>query len=134
MASLNDICYEQIKDSFHFGIFGDFKLVVDKETGYFNATKLCNSGGKHFSKWTRLDKSKKLIKYYENKQNSRCPLKATGSTFYEVKGDNQNENVAKITGQYVSGNLKRVVEVSKERYCYVWNNIRMCCINYCSRI
>lgn len=40
--SLNDICYEQIKDNFYYGKFGDFKLVIDKDTGCFNATKLCN--------------------------------------------------------------------------------------------
>ena len=25
---LNDICYEQIKDSFHYGKFGEFTLVM----------------------------------------------------------------------------------------------------------
>jgi hypothetical protein len=38
---LNDVCYEQISENFYNGIFGDFQLVIDKETGYFNATKLC---------------------------------------------------------------------------------------------
>jgi hypothetical protein len=31
--SLNDICYEYIKDNFYYGKFGDFTLVVDKNTG-----------------------------------------------------------------------------------------------------
>lgn len=103
MASLNDICYEQIKDNFYYGIFGDFKLVVDKNTGHFNATKLCNAGGKNFSKWTRLEKSKKLTDYYNHK--SRWPHVAIGSPFYEVKGDNNNEIVSKTTGQYVQKEL-----------------------------
>ena len=46
--SLIDVCYEQIKDNFHYGLFGDFKLVVDKNTGCFNAAKLCQLGGKKF--------------------------------------------------------------------------------------
>ncbi len=62
MVSLNDVCYEQIKDSFYNGVFGDFKLVVDKKTGCFNATKLCSDGGKSFSKWTRLEGSKKFLR------------------------------------------------------------------------
>jgi len=30
-------------------IFGDFRLVIDKSTGFFNATKLCDQGGKNFA-------------------------------------------------------------------------------------
>lgn len=40
-VSLRDTCYEHIKDNFYYGLFGDFKLVIDTKTGYFNATKLC---------------------------------------------------------------------------------------------
>jgi hypothetical protein len=64
---------------------------------------LCNDGGKKFYKWTYLEKSKRLIKFYNEKTR---PCKSEGgSTFYEIKGDNQNENVAKITGQYVQKEL-----------------------------
>jgi hypothetical protein len=28
-----------------YGLFGDFRLVIDKAAGYFNATKLCVEGG-----------------------------------------------------------------------------------------
>ena len=48
MEDLKDVCYRQIKDNFYYGLFGDFQLVVDKNTGCFNATKLCNNGGKKF--------------------------------------------------------------------------------------
>ena len=37
---------EHIKDTFYYGVFGDFKLVIDKATGCFNATKLCDAGKK----------------------------------------------------------------------------------------
>ena len=55
--SLSDCAYEHIKDTFYYGLFGDFKLVIDKATGYFNATKLCIEGGKNYFHWTRLEKS-----------------------------------------------------------------------------
>jgi len=77
MASLNDVCFERIKDTFYYGMFGEFKLVVDKSTGCFNATKLCADGGKEFYNWTRLEKSKRLMAYYENRPSD---LRA-----YEVK-------------------------------------------------
>src|SRR5579864_171955 len=100
MASLNDVCFERIRDTFYYGMFGEFKLVVDKKTGCFNATKLCNEGGKQFKKWTYMDKSKKLLEYY-----SRGPISDLGSDFYEVKGDNKDALVAKTTGQYVRKEL-----------------------------
>jgi hypothetical protein len=55
---LSECTYEHIKDTFYYGLFGDFKLVIDKATGCFNATKLCVNGGK---KWSRLEKSKKMV-------------------------------------------------------------------------
>ena len=30
-SSLNDVCYEQISENFHYGIFGDFHLVIDRD-------------------------------------------------------------------------------------------------------
>jgi hypothetical protein len=101
MASLNDVCFERIRDTFYYGMFGEFKLVVDKSTGCFNATKLCNDGGKQYRDWTRLTKSQRLIEYYE----SRREKSRGGSDFYEVKGDNKDELVAKTTGQYVRKEL-----------------------------
>jgi hypothetical protein len=100
MASLNDVCFERVRDTFYYGMFGEFKLVVDKKTGCFNATKLCKDGGKQFKKWTYMDKSKKLLEYY-----SRGPISDLGSDFYEVKGDNKDALVAKTTGQYVRKEL-----------------------------
>jgi hypothetical protein len=41
--------------------FVDFRLVIDKDTGYFNATKLCIEGGKNYFEWNRLKKSKDMI-------------------------------------------------------------------------
>jgi hypothetical protein len=97
MASLNDVCFERIRDTFYYGMFGEFKLVVDKSTGCFNATKLCADGGKEFYNWTRLEKSKRLMAYYENRPSD---LRA-----YEVKGCNKDALVAKTTGQYVCKEL-----------------------------
>ena len=30
---LSECVYEHIKDTFYYGLFGDFKLVIDKNTG-----------------------------------------------------------------------------------------------------
>ncbi|CCU55685.1 N1R/p28-like protein [Choristoneura biennis entomopoxvirus] len=94
--SLIDVCYEQIKDQYYYGLFGDFKLVIDKNTGCFNATKLCNLGGKKYYHWKLLDRSKNLIQYVENfYQRDHV------ANFYEIKKSNNNEINKQITGQYV---------------------------------
>ncbi|CCU55988.1 N1R/p28-like protein [Choristoneura rosaceana entomopoxvirus 'L'] len=94
--SLIDICYEKIKDHYYYGLFGDFKLVIDKNTGCFNATKLCNLDNKLFGDWKRLERSKNLL----NAINTRYGNSHSG--FYEIKGDNNNKKTKQITGQYVS--------------------------------
>lgn len=100
--SLNDICYEQIKDNFYYGKFGDFTLVIDKNTGCFNATKLCQlSPKKRFADWTKLSRSQELLDYY-NKKNFR--LEISPSWNYEIKGNNRTYD-SKITGQYVQKEL-----------------------------
>jgi type IV secretory pathway VirD2 relaxase len=54
-------------------------LVVDKNTGYFNATKLCKDGNKDFSDWKCLKKSNELIKFYKSSspQNSAFYFKCS---------------------------------------------------------
>jgi hypothetical protein len=71
--TLIDICFEHIKDTFYYGLFGDFKLVIDKSTGYFNATKLCADGGKRLHDWSRLEKSKNMVDYYHKSWGGGFP-------------------------------------------------------------
>jgi hypothetical protein len=95
-VDLSDVCYEHIKDTFYYGIFGDFKLVIDKNTGCFNATKLCDFGGKPFRQWKVLERSKKMVEYYE----TSCRRNSDGS-FYEIKLQNNDKLNKQVTGTYV---------------------------------
>lgn len=72
-------------------MFGDFKLVIDKSTGCFNATKLSNFGVKKFKHWTTLEKSKRLLTYYGSKS---CAM-------YEVRLTNNDDLNKLVTGQYL---------------------------------
>ncbi len=45
----------------NYGAYGPFRVVMDRTTGYINATKMCRSGGKDFCDWTRLKGSQELI-------------------------------------------------------------------------
>lgn len=123
MSSLNDICYEQIIENYCYALFGDFKLVIDKDTGFFNATKLCKNGGKSFKHWLENKKSKELIQYLSSSRNS-----GRQEIIYEVrKGTDRNA----INGTYVVKDLITHIAcwISKEFYVKV-NNI---VINYYSK-
>src|SRR3981189_919644 len=59
--NLGDIAYKQIEGKYWFGQYGDFNVVLDKESGYINVSKLCRDGGKNFSHWKENKFSKALI-------------------------------------------------------------------------
>ena len=98
---LSDCVYEHIKDTFYYGLFGDFKLVIDTKTGYFNATKLCDAGSKPFRQWKVLEKSKRMIEYYSKSRRRN----SDGGFLYEIKGDNKDNKTQSITGTYVPKEL-----------------------------
>ena len=111
--SLNDICYERIKDTFYHGVYGDtssaetcFRLVIDKRTGFFNATKMCQIGGKEFKKWTRLEGTKQLIRCVEEDQSWGPDLALNSGPTYEVfEGSNNDQLNKQVTGTYVCKEL-----------------------------
>ena len=110
--SLNDICYERIKDTFFHGVYGDvssaetcFRLVIDKRTGFFNATKMCQAGGKRFKKWFENQRTKEMIKCVEEEMN-RGPNSGRGQApTYEVNGGNKDQDGSTISGTYVCKDL-----------------------------
>ena len=98
---LTKCIYENIKDTFYYGLFGDFRLVIDKNTGYFNATKLCVEGGKRFREWKILEKSNNMIEYYQE----NCRGNSRGNFLYEIKGANKDKVERQYTGTYVPKEL-----------------------------
>jgi hypothetical protein len=63
---LSEVAFEQIKDNYYYGAYGEFRVIMDKSNGYVNATKMCSSGGKDYDKWSRLKSSHELIQTLEN--------------------------------------------------------------------
>lgn len=45
-------------------VLGEFKLLVDTDTGYFNATKMCKKQGKQYVRYESLVKSKSIEKLF----------------------------------------------------------------------
>jgi hypothetical protein len=67
MSSLvyEDIQCSNLKYKFGKAKLGEFNVIMIKENGYINATKVCTSGGKHFYKWSSTDKSKEMVQDLE---------------------------------------------------------------------
>ena len=63
---LSEIAFEQIEGNYWYAAYGPFLVVITKDTGYINATKLCSSGGKEYSEWIKNKSSKELIQALEN--------------------------------------------------------------------
>ncbi|GBN16681.1 Putative KilA-N domain-containing protein 006L [Araneus ventricosus] len=129
MESLRDVCYEQIADQYWYGLFGDFKLIIDRNTGYFNATKLCRQGGKNFSDWSRNKDSKTLIEYYRQK---RPPGDLQGVTEIMIVVDGYGNEIYNriISGTYLPEEIILGVAtwISKDFYDKVYRITRSYCI------
>src|SRR3977135_2952342 len=64
---LSDLVFDQIEGNFWFAAYGPFRVIMMKDTGYINATKLCSSGGRDYYNWSRLKGSHELIQAIGNK-------------------------------------------------------------------
>ena len=58
---IKELVFEQIEGNFWYAAYGPFRVVMMKDTGYINATKMCSSGGKNYCDWSLLNSSHELI-------------------------------------------------------------------------
>ena len=91
---MQNVCYERINDAFSYGQYLTFKVIINTNTGYVNATKLCNDHGKHYYNWTSLSTTQQLIKSFNEASNQNDAdgwLTANKSSDLE-KSKNENQN------------------------------------------
>ena len=100
--SLNNIIIEQINENYYRGEFLGLNLIIDKNTGYFNATKLCQDGNKQFSHWFRSKNTKELLKCVSKILR---PPDVEGGELYEVKSQQKSITSKQISGTYVCKEL-----------------------------
>ena len=95
--------FTSITDRFGYGKYLDLEIVIDSETGYINASKLCQLGDKKLKNWLRLDSAKTLMDYYNTHLVSGSDLSQT-DILYEIKGDDlkgiPRKNQEVIMGTY----------------------------------
>lgn len=88
--SLKNFCFDHIKDSFYKGKFAQTPIIIDKETGFFNASALCKK--KSFSKWYRSERTRNLIS---------CVKDSFPFFYFKVRLPRTNPKNIEITGIYL---------------------------------
>lgn len=76
---LNKLCTEPIFKDFYFGYIYGEKQIIDKSTGYFNASYFCSNKGENIKEWLKTKRTKNIKTMFE-RGGLRNQLK-----FYEVK-------------------------------------------------
>ena len=67
--SIVDVCYQSINDTYSYGSYLGFRVIINVKTGYVNATKLCGAHGKLFKNWTPLSNTHQLITAFNGNQH-----------------------------------------------------------------
>lgn len=118
MSLFKEICVELILDPYYYGLLGNFLLIIDKDTGFFNATQFCKEGGKSIDDWLRNKDSIELIKYYQNKSESNGIIKISR------KENSEYDRI--LSGTYVREEfiLSIASWISKDFYHKVYTTIK----------
>jgi len=105
MSNNNDnlVIFEDINEKYAGANYGPFKLIMMKDNGYVNVTKMCEEDGKKFSNWKQNSQSKEISKAVA-KHISRDGIPSDEKDlFVVVSGGNQHE--AYLRGTYAHPKL-----------------------------
>src|SRR5271156_2542762 len=88
---LADIAFEQISENYWYATYGPFRVIMMKDSGYINATKLYTSGGKNYFKWSHLKSSQELMEVVTQKLNDTKVLENIQPTLPNTLGDGNHQ-------------------------------------------
>ena len=78
------VCFKQIDGDYWYGWYLDFAIVMNKQTGWVNATKLCDDHNKLFRNWTRLQQTQDLISTFHKAKIGPITFRASKKVYKEV--------------------------------------------------
>ena len=61
IVNIGDVVYEKITEGYWYGMYADFKVIIKRENGYVNGTKLCTDNNKMIKNWLRNAATKILL-------------------------------------------------------------------------
>ena len=117
---LSEVAFEQINANYWYGAYGPFRVVMMKDTGYINATKMCTSGGKEYREWARLKGSTELIQSLENQmvlENTQANSNISDFTLEDYRPE--NSPIGNLAMQKVNTGNKTMTDcVISGTYCH----------------
>ena len=96
--TLRELIFENINDKYSWGNYGEFKVIMMRENGYINVTKLCKDGGKEFRNWNTNKSSDLFI----NEVSSFLQI-CRNDLLITVKGG--DKKLQMVTGTYAHPDL-----------------------------
>ena len=96
--TLRDLIFEYINDKYSWGNYGGFKVLMMRENGYINVTKLCKDGGKEIYEWKRSKHSVEMLDSF-----SSIPEMSGIDLLITVKGG--DKKLQMVTGTYAHPDL-----------------------------
>ena len=84
---LTDIAFEQISENYWHATYGTFSVIMMRDCGYINATKMCKDGDKIYSKWSQLKSSQELMEVVTQKLNGVEVLENVQPTLQNTLGN-----------------------------------------------
>ena len=78
--------YEKIDNVYSKAKYAGFDVIMNMETGYINATKLCADGGKLMKNWVRNDGNKELVEFFEKNQINNEPVLINVTNYGVLRG------------------------------------------------
>jgi len=97
---MQEIAYEQISDNFWYAAYGVFKVVMMKDCGFINATKLCSLGNKNLYDWCANKNSKNLLQALACKFGDAEELEESCFVVKYVRNAHQTDVEKEISGTY----------------------------------
>ena len=101
MSDWSSITYEHLADDYWYGSYGEFKVVLCKENGFINASKLCYHGGKDLADWFANKRSKELVNAVAAKVSGGTYGFGYNDIIRHERNSNQTLVEKEVSGTYV---------------------------------
>ena len=115
---ISELVFEQIEGNFWYAVYGPFRVVMMKDTGYINATKMCSSSDKEYRDWAKNKSSRELIQALEN----QLALENIQNLAENAQDSVQISNCRIPQLQNLAKNAQDSVQISKVQICTLQNS------------
>ena len=113
--NIRNIAFEYIEgsDRYAYGKYGSFKVIVDMENGFINATHMCKGNDKkRVRKWIEIKASKEIMEMVSSVVNDDALIRASPIS---IKYTVESNNIPIIKGTYFHPKLIPHVAMSHQK-------------------